>query len=275
LKQLFSLRTIHVSVLLLFLSQYALPRDPYRFSAGAGEAGMGFVCIMRAGFWSSFHNQALLAYNTSFSAGIDYRNRFCIPELGLRTAGIIIPAGSTSIGMVYSHFGYHDFRRQTSGIACGLSLSERIAAGVQIDYFSEKTSGEYDNNQLVTCEAGMVVRASDNTTFGVHLFNPVPNSIRKSFVPTVLTAGVGVELSKVLFAGAEVEMTTGEKLILRTGFEYEMAKKLWLRGGLCTDNTSFSFGLGYLFKSIRLDLAFATHEKLGITSSASIIIKIK
>lgn len=275
MKQLFSLRTILVSVLLLFLSQSALSGDPYRFSAGAGEAGMGSVCIMRTGFWSSFHNQALLAYNNSLSAGINYENRFSIIELGSRTAGIIIPAGSTSIGIVYSHFGYPDFRRQTAGFACGLSLSEKIAAGVQIDYFSEKTSEEYYNNQLVTCEAGMVVRASDKTTIGIHLLNPVPNFLRKSFIPTVLTSGIGVALSKMLFAGSEIEMTTGEKLILRTGFEYEMVKKLWLRGGFCTENTSFSFGLGYLIKSVRLDLAFATHERLGITSSASIILKIK
>jgi hypothetical protein len=275
LKQLFSLRTIHVSVLLLFLSQSALAGDPYRFTAGAGEAGMGSVCIMRTGFWASFHNQALLAYNTSLSAGFNYENRFNIIELGSRTAGIIFPAGSTSVGLVYSHFGYPDFRRQRAGIACGLALSDKIAAGVQVDYFTEKTSGEYDNNQLVTCEAGMVVRVSDNTMIGVHIFNPVPNSIRKSFMPAVLTAGAGVELSKVLFAGAEAEMATGEKLILRTGFEYETGKKLWLRGGFSTENTSFSFGIGYLIKSVRFDLSFATHEKLGITSSASIIIKIK
>jgi hypothetical protein len=236
---------------------------------------MGSVSIMKTGFWSSLHNQALLAYYNSFSAGVCYENRFSIVELGSRTAGIIVPAGSASMGAFYSHFGCPDFRRQSAGIGCGLELSDKIAAGVQIDYFSEKTSGEYDNNQMVTCEAGLVVRASDNTTIGIHLFNPVPNSIRKSYIPALLTAGAGIDLSKVLFAGAEAEMSPGEKLIFRTGFEYEMAKKLWLRGGFCTENTSFSFGLGYLIKSIKLDIAFATHERLGITSSLSITIKIK
>jgi hypothetical protein len=235
---------------------------------------MGSVCVMKTGFWSSFHNQALLADNNSFSAGICYENRFSIIELGSRTAGILIPAGSTSLGVVYSHFGYPDFRRQSAGIGCGLKLSEKIAAGAQVDYFSEKTSGEYDNNQMVTCEAGLFIRASDNIVIGIHLFNPVPNSIRKSFMPALLTAGAGIELSKVLFAGAEAEMSPGDKLIFRTGFDYEMAKKLWLRSGFCTENTSFSFGLGYLIKSIKLDLAFVTHEKLGITSSASLILKI-
>ena len=241
---------------------------------GAGAAGMGSVCILQNGFWSSFHNQALLAGSGSFSAGINYENRFSISELGTRSAGLIIPAGGTSLGMVYSHFGYDHFRRQVCGLACGLALSGNISGGVQIDYFSERTSGEYDNRNTLTFEAGLLVSVKDNIRIGVHVFNPVPNSIRKSFLPSTLTAGAGIELSKVLFTGAEVEISSGERLILKTGFEYEAFQRIWLRGGFITENTSFSFGLGYQLKSLKLDISFSTHEKLGITSSASLIFKI-
>ena len=84
-----------------------------------------------------------------------------------------------------------------------------------------------------------------------------------------------IELSKVLFAGAEAEMSSGEKLIHHTGFEYEAFEKFRLRGGFSTENTSFSFGLGYLLKSLQLDLSFATHEKLGITSGVSLVFKVR
>jgi hypothetical protein len=230
---------------------------------------------MKSGFWSSFSNQALLAYNTSYLVGFNYENRFNIWELGTRTAGITIPAGRASLGFSYSHFGYSDFRRSMFGLACGMSLSEKIAAGVQLDYFSEKTSGDYDNYQSVTCEAGVFFKPAEKVSIGIHLFNPVPNSLRKTMMPSSIRAGAGIELSKVLFAGAEAEMSSGQKLILRTGFEYEVVKKLWLRGGFSTENASFTFGLGYLIKSLQIDLSFATHEKLGITSSASLIFKIK
>jgi len=79
----------------------------------------------------------------------------------------------------------------------------------------------------------------------------------------------------VLFAGAQTEMSSGKNLILQTGFEYEAGKNLWFRGGFSSENTSFSFGLGYFLKSLKLDLGFASHEKLGITSSASIVFQIK
>ena len=274
LKQLSSLLKISVSVLLIFFSLTTFGGDPYRPSAGAGEAGTGYVCIMKSGFWSSFHNQATLAYNNSFSLGFNYEDRFSISELGTRSAGIIIPTGKASLGAVYSHFGYADFKRDMTGLACGMKLSGKISAGLQVDYFSERTSGEYSKYQSVTCEVGLILTPSESTRIGIHIFNPVPNSLRKSFLPTSIRVGAGTYLNKSLFAGVESEMSTGSKLIIRTGFEYEAAKKLWLRGGFSTDNNSFSFGLGWLVKIAQMDIGFVTHDKLGVTSSVSLIFKI-
>ena len=269
-----SLPKISVSVLLFFSFLAAFGEDPYLPSAGAGEAGKGFVCVIKEGFWSSFHNQALLANNNSFSFGFNYENRFNISELGTRSVGMIIPGGKASVGVIYSHFGYTDFKRDMSGLACGMKLSNKIAAGLQVDYFVERTAGEYSNIQSVTCEVGLLVTPSENTMIGLHLFNPVPNSLRKSFLPTSLRIGAGTNLNKLLFTGIEAEMSSGSDLIFRTGFEYEAAKKLWLRGGFCTNNNSFSFGLGLLIKIVQMDISFVTHEKLGVTSSISLIFKI-
>lgn len=274
MKQLSSLPKISVSVLLFFSSLAASGEDPYRPSAGAGEAGKGFVCIIKDGFWSSFHNQAILANNTSFSFGFNYENRFNISELGTRSVGMIIPGGKASVGVIYSHFGYTDFKRDMSGLACGMKLTNKIAAGLQVDYFAERTVGEYSKIQSVTCEVGLLVNPSENIMIGLHLFNPVPNSLRKSFLPTSLRIGVGTNLNKLLFTGIEAEMSSGSNLIFRTGFEYEAAKKLWLRGGFCSDSNSFSFGLGFLLKIVQIDISFVTHEKLGVTSSVSLIFKI-
>jgi hypothetical protein len=274
LKQLSSLLKISVSLLLFFSSLTASGGDPYRISAGAGEAGSGYVCVMKNGFWSSFHNQALLPGTNSLTAGINYENRFGISELGTRTAGLIFAEGKTSLAAIYSHFGYTDFKRDMTGLACGMKLTKKLSAGIQVDYFSERTSGEYDTHQSITCEAGLLIIPNENTRIGIHIFNPVPNSLRKTFFPSSLRTGIGTYLNKSLFAGIEAEMFTGSKLIVRTGFEYEAAKKLWLRGGFCTEHNSFSFGVGFLAKIVQIDLGFVTHEKLGVTSSLSLIFKI-
>jgi hypothetical protein len=269
-----SLHKLSVSLLLFFTFFTSQGADLYRPSAGAGEAGAGYTCIMKNGFWSSFHNQALLGNNNSFSFGVNYENRFNISQLGTRTAGLIIPSGKTSLGIIYSHFGYADFQRNMTGIACGLKLSDKLYAGAQVDYFAEMTPGEYQDIHLITGEAGVAFSASENTIIGIHLFNPVPNSIRINNMPARLRIGAGTNLNNLLFAGAEAEMSSGSQMILRMGFEYEAVKQFWLRSGFSTENNSFSFGLGYLAKFVKIDLAFGTHEKLGITSSASLIFKI-
>lgn len=268
---MYSLHKIAVSVFFVFLSSSACGGDPYHIPPGAERTGMGSVCLTGNGFWASFQNQALLAANRSFSAGINYENRFGISELGTRTAGLTIPAGNASLGIVYSHFGYNHFRRELAGLSCGMALGENIDAGLQIDYIAEKTSGEYADRYCLTFEAGLLLSPKENVYIGIHVFNPVPNSLRRSFLPSAVRAGAGIELTRLLFAGAEAEMSSGEKLILRTGFEYRVLEKIQLRGGFSTENTSFTFGLGYLLKSLQLDLAFATHERLGITSSASLV----
>ncbi|HBE41458.1 MAG TPA: hypothetical protein DDW27_09685 [Bacteroidales bacterium] len=258
-------------ILFIFLPSSVTGINPYHLPVGPAEAGRGSVCIMKPGFWSSFRNQSLISSYPSLSAGVNYQNRFNINELGTRAAALIIPVGRTSLGIFYSHFGFSHFSRETGGVACGLRLSEKISAGIQIDYFHEKTSGEYGNNRSVTFEGGLLITPSGNITVGIHLFNPVPNSLRGSILPSTVTAGAGIELADGLFAGIEAEMSTCTTLLLRTGFEYEPAQNLKLRGGFCSENTSFTFGLGYHFRSIDLDMSFATHQKLGITTSVSMI----
>lgn len=271
---MFSLQKISVSVLLFFLSLAASGIDRYSFTAGAAEAGTGYACITKTGFWSSFHNQAILAFNKSLIMGINYENRFSLKETGLRSAGIAVPVNNAAVAGVFSHFGYADFSRSFAGIACGLMLSEKLSAGVQIDYFRERMAGEYKNKQFISFETGVLISITENVSAGIHLFNPVPNSLRKTGVPSRLRAGTGIRMNSALIAGIEAEISTGEKLNLRTGFEYEAARNLYLRGGFSTQSASFSLGLGYILKSLMTDISFSTHERLGITSSVSLIYKL-
>jgi hypothetical protein len=275
LKQLTSLHKIPVSLFCFLLSCALSGSNPYSYTAGAGEAGCGYVCIMRTGFWTSFHNQAALAYNSSPAAGINYENRFAIKELGIRSAGIIIPAGKTSIGAIYSSSGYPDLRRNNGGVACGMKITDNISLGIQIDLFTEKTPEEYSNSNYLTCQTGLLITVNPDIKLGIHLFNPLPNSLRKTALPSVIRIGIGKNITTSLFAGAESEIGTSGIMIIRTGFEFMPNKRLSLRGAFSTDNSSFSFGLGYQTDPVNIDLACSTHEILGLTSSISLIYHIR
>jgi hypothetical protein len=204
---LFPLHKIIVSGFIFFLSLNGFAGNPYGAVAGAREAGMADVFTIHTDIWSAFSNQANLAFNKSLSFGFNYENRFGIAELATRSAGVIVPAGRMSFAAVYSCFGYSDFKREMAGLACGMPLSEIIAAGIQIDYFSEKATGEYHNNQSITCEAGIIISTSENVKIAIHLFNPVPNSIRRSDMPAGLKAGIALNLNKEFSAGLDRKST--------------------------------------------------------------------
>jgi hypothetical protein len=267
---LISLRVISVSSF-LFISVTTHAGDPWRLSAGAGEAGTAFSCISGSTFWSGFHNQAILTGFNSFAAGINYENRFGMKELAVKSAAVIIPAGRAVLGGMYSNFGFSGFNRHSGALACGLKLSDKISAGTQIDYFSENTPLDYDIPGILTFEAGLLLEPKEDLRIGIHVFNPVRSMTGRMELPSRIRFGAGMLFGSSLFAGAEAEMSSGSRFCVRTGFDYESMKRIRLRGGFSTENTSFAFGIGYVLDNLRIDLGFMTHETLGITSSASMV----
>lgn len=244
--------------------------NPYKLKNGAEETGMGGICLTLPGFWQYFHNQALLAYNDAYAASVNYDNRFNIKELGTRSAAITIPAGNTSLGVVYSNYGYKDFRRISTGLAAGMRLGDCLSAGLQIDYFSERTYGEYESYQTITFELGIAYNITEDVRIGMHIFNPLPKSILELNIPSAISTGIGANISEGLFLAAEITLITDNDIQLRTGFDYEIVKNLHLRTGYSTLNNSFSLGLGYKIRPVAIDIAFASHESLGLTSAISL-----
>ncbi|HQJ20444.1 MAG TPA: hypothetical protein PLQ61_04535 [Bacteroidales bacterium] len=272
---MYSLQKISVSLICFLLPcRIAAGNIIYRQPPGAGEAGMAYACVMRHGLWSSFYNQAGLPLFGNYAVAFSFENRFGLKELSTRSAGFIIPAGKSAVGAFYSYFGCLDYKRETIGVASGIKLSETVSSGVQIDYLSERTTGDYEDSRMITCEAGLMFDLTGSVKAGIHVFNPVPNSLRNFPLASSIRAGAGVTVSPQLFAAAEVEMITGRKLNLKSGFEYEASKKLIIRGGYSTGEPSFSFGFGCKVKPGILDIAVATHPKLGIISTISIAFNI-
>jgi hypothetical protein len=271
---LFSLLKLSVPVCFAFLPVTLLGADYHFMPAGAPQAGMAYVSVMKHDFWSAFHNQAALSFSRKPSFGSNYENRFGLPELSTCSAGLILPVPRATLGLIYSRFGYRDFRRDMAGIGCGLSLSHSVSAGIQIDCFTEKSYGDYASWYSVTFEGGLSVLLNEKTVLAFHFFNPVPGRFRQREMVSSLSTGIGIMPGKGLFAGVEADLSSSGEYDLRTGFEYELSEKVILRGGFRTEHSSFCFGLGYRLKPLSVDLAFSTHDRLGVTSSVSLVFNI-
>ncbi|MFN8239219.1 MAG: hypothetical protein U0X39_00470 [Bacteroidales bacterium] len=244
--------------------------DPFIAKTGAGSRGMACVLPVSGDIWTGFQNQAFLGEGLGFNIASNYETRYFLKELGTRSLAISVPCAKAGIGGLYSCFGYADFKRHMAALSCGMPLSKNLTAGIQIDYFLEKTTGDYPVHETLTFEAGAAIRAGKNLVADLHLFNPLPGLTGSSDLPAAMQIGVGNLINENLFAGLRIEIETGQKPSLSAGFDYKMPGKVRIRGGYCTRWSSFSFGLGYKAGPAVIDIAFYTHEKLGISSSASI-----
>jgi hypothetical protein len=156
-----------------------------------------------------------------------------------------------------------------------MPLSEWIHAGISIDFITERCSGDYGPWNKVTFGAGLIIKTGKNGFTSVNLFNPFSSPSAKGNVPSGLRVEYSGHLNSQFSAGAGLEMERGRKLSVLAGCEYRHPAGLFLRGGYSTLYISFSAGVGYETGKIRMDVAFSSHERLGISSNCSVVFRFK
>ena len=243
------------------------------YPSGAREAGMANASVTLTDLWSNFHNQAGLAWLDAFTIGIHYENRYMVDQYALRSFALAIPTSGGTIGASYSVFGYTKYNESKTGLAFGKSFGEKLAAGIQMDYLHVHIDGEYGNSDALTMEAGIVAKPVTNLFVGAHVYNPVRakyNRFTDEPIPTVLQVGLGYYFSDDLVVCVESEKDLDREMLVNVGSEYHLVKSVYLRAGLSTSRiSSYSFGAGFVFKGLKIDLAFSDHSILGLTPHIS------
>lgn len=266
-----SLQRTTIILLLIFCGFAVYSQNSFSLAAGARQASMAYTSVATSSFWSFFHNQGSQSSDQRLSFGINHESRFGLAELSNKTFGLIVPAGNGSIGAIYSYYGYDEYNRHTAGLAYGHSLGEKLHAGVQIDFYSTRQAGDYENTNDITFEAGIQYNPVEDLIIGLHFFNPLPNAIRDHDIPTVITVGAGYFFSPGFMSTLELEGSSDGTYSLKAGGEFQVIDGFYLRGGLMSNPMGFSFGTGFAGRFLQADLGFLTHENLGLTPSISFI----
>ncbi len=112
-----------------------------------------------------------------------------------------------------------------------------------------------------------------NYGFGISVVNPyainIGNSDFKYDEEFQIRLGAHKLFEQVLLASCQLSWGD-DKLDSHWGLQYCLAKKLFLRTGIETKKSEWSFGLGYLIGKVQTDVAFVYHEYLGFSPSVSI-----
>ena len=240
---------------------------------GARAAGMANSAVVLKDIWSVNHNQAGVAYLTKPTVGLYFENRFLIQELSLASLAVAYPIANGVMSLNLTHWGFSNFNTTKIGFAFSKKFGEKISGGLQLDYFNTFLSAEYGNRGAVVAEVGILAEPIDNLLIGAHVYNPTRAKIASyndERLPTILNIGVGYHFSKNILLSIETEKNLIEPIIFKSGIEYMYLDKFFLRAGISTNPIFNTFGFGYIFKTVKVDLAFSRHQVLGLIPHFSV-----
>jgi len=257
---------------LLILTLEAHPAGEYN-TIGGRAAGMGFTSVSIADPWSVFNNQAGMTSVYKISSEIYFENRFLLKELELKAIAVEIPVKSGTFGLSFQEFGFNLYNEMKIGLAFGKKFGKAFSAGIQLDYLRIHLADDLGTKHLFTFEIGLQYHINHTLCFGVHFYNPITVKVlsyEDERIPSVINLGFSWKFSEGFITTIEVEKDIQRKPMFKTGLEYHFVKPVYVRIGLLTNPTMFTFGFGVEFGQVRFDFSSSYHLVLGYSPQASL-----
>ena len=261
------------SIFILFILSAPLLKAQEVFLPGSRSQSLAGISVSLADCWSIFGNQAGLAQIDRLTIGGSFQNRFLVKELSTNSGLVILPVHSSVFAFSVYQFGEITFRQEKMGIAFARSLSPRLHFGIQFNYYrfflaeENKTIGSYG------VELGFQYQLTDHLLLGIHALNPYQTN-RQTFsgkysYPSQFNVGAYFKVSESFAFVTELQKDLLYPLNIKTGLEYDVQNKLFIRTGISGKPYQLSAGMGFAVKMLAIDLGVAYNQYLGNSPSVS------
>jgi hypothetical protein len=263
------------ATIIFLISAAAVQAQSYLTYSGARSNSMSDASVATADVFAAFNNQAALTQLEKPEAGIAVLNRFTTKELNTQALAFAMPLSKNkgTFAISANQFGYNLFNRKKIGLAYAKKLSNVFSAGVQVDYLNTKIAEGYGGKSSFTVEAGMLARINDKLKFGLHIFNPLHVQLAdfdNERIPVILKAGLNYQLAEKVITAFEVSKIIDQKPSYKVGLEYHPVPVLYLRGGIISEPSQFTFGIGLKFSDFYFDISSGYFKPLGYSPSVGL-----
>lgn len=234
--------------------------------AGARSNALGNASVTLSDVWSYHHNPGALGEIESLSFGASYENRFLLKELQTQTIAVAVPLKVGVISFGAQLYGYNLYRSQKAGVGYSMKLAEKLYAGVQLNYNGLQLSENYGTHHGMTAEVGLKAYINEQWSVGMSVYNlgrTKLSAYQDDRYTTMFRLGTGYSISKKVTILGEATKNLDYPIEVKGGVEYEAINNFHVRIGASTNPTEFTFGFGYKWKKIQLDVASAYHTTLG------------
>ena len=246
---------------------------------GGRAAGMGRTAVCERGLWALQNNPAGLAYLKGWHFGIYYENQWMLKETAYKTGGVTRAIdGIGCLGLSASQFGGSDYSENKFGIAYARDFGPYLQLGIQFDYLLLHWGENYPNRGAPGFELGAQSQVTERLRLGAYLFNPIPfklKTMNEDRLSIVMRFGLAYQLADNFISQCELEKNSEQTgMQLRCGLEYIVFNAFSLRAGAQYNPNLLSFGAGYEFKHVQVDVAAQLHQLLGASIQIGITGKV-
>lgn len=261
---------LFASIVLLFnsYSQGWMPNGSR--SGGLGHASSAIVDI-----WAFHHNPGALGYLKEGGVGVSYHNRYLLKELQQQSITFALPLKVGVISAGAQTYGQTQFRTNRIGVGYSMILAEKLSAGVQLNYQNVRLNSDYGTKHQVSAEFGLLAKLSKDFSLGFSVVNLNRAGLSTTTYAddrfsTVFRLGANYMISNKLNFLLEVEKEVETDVRLKGGIEYQPVENFYLRFGANGGPVELSFGFGYQWQQLSIDINSFWHQTLGWTPGASL-----
>ena len=261
-----------ITFIIVFFINHLLQAQEVFIPASRSQS-LGGISVCLTDSWSVFGNQAGIAEIDKPIISGTFQNHYLIKELSARAGSFILPVLSNIFSISIYQFGKTTFRHEKLGLSYARRLSPKLNFGLQFNYYRFLLAEENQTLGSYGFELGFQYQLSQMVLVGIHTLNPYKTSIEtymgKYDYPSNINMGAFIEISKSFGIFTEVEKSFSYPVNVKTGIEYCILNKLYLRSGISGKPILLSAGMGFEVSKIKIDLAVAYHQQLGNSPSAS------
>ncbi len=261
---------------IVFLAAYSFHRPLHAAfelkTAGASSASLGGAAnSSSAGAQAAFHNPASLRLQGNLELFSFYSRFYSLKELSYLGSAAALPLPAGVFGFAYSQLGERVYQEKEAAVSYAFGLTPRVFLGASSRGYFLKID-DFGSATALGLDVGVTSLISSRARLSIAGKNLNRPKIGRSQIslPTGIMAGGAAELIEGLRLIAEVQAAEPDPVTFKSGLEFFLADKFFLRGGVQSASVQFSGGFGAKFHGIKFDYSYVHHLRLPGTHQVSV-----
>jgi hypothetical protein len=237
---------------------------------GGRQLAMANSSSTLADEWSLFNNVAGLFKQKQLCGIFAYEATPSLPGANRVAASFIVPTNWATAGIGFFKFGDALYNEQI--VSAGAAHQVGITSlGIKVNYTQYRAEG-FGTQAAISIDFGGITALTKQISIAAYVTNITQSSLTSSTgerLPTRLVVGVGLTLSDKVIVNTEIEKELGYPISWRTGIEYDIYERIFIRTGYSLNPNALHVGIGTKKKRLGIDYGLRYHLLLGVTHQAS------